>query len=99
MVLVKETPPDGAVGRAERRGRTSKHDQIAADLRADPYEWYRVGEYSSASGATTANLIRSGKRPGKDGGPNAYAPAGDFEAVADQGVVWARYVGSPPPFE
>lgn len=96
MVLVKETPPDVAVDRAERRGRKSKHDQIAADLRADPYEWYRVGEYTTSSGLTTANLIKTGKRPGKDGAMNAYAPAGDFEAVTDQGVVWARYVGSPP---
>lgn len=97
MVLVKENPPEVAVDRAAVRRRASKHDQIAADLRADPYEWYRVGEYTVSSGMTTVSLIKSGKRPGKGGNPNAYAPAGDFEAVTDEGVVWARYVGAPPP--
>jgi hypothetical protein len=86
--LVKEVPPNIA------RGRTGggRYSDIAEKLKADPGEWYRIGENLKtsqlASGINNKKLV------------DFRTDEGYFEAVSrsvnDGTSVWARYV---PPAE
>lgn len=95
MDLVWENPPEAALLRTVRGGRTSKHEEIATALRSSPGDWLRIGTYKNKVGAAgTASQIRRARGSGSGKTTaNAYEPAGAFEAVVDQCTVWARYVG------
>jgi hypothetical protein len=84
--LVKEVPPNIARGRTAE----SKYSDIADDLKADPGEWYRIGE--NLKTGTLATGINNGKLVA------FRTEEGRFEArsrTVDGSVsVWARYV--PP---
>jgi hypothetical protein len=84
--LVKEVPPNIARGRTAE----SKYSDIADDLKADPGEWYRIGE--NLKTGTLATGINNGKLVA------FRTDEGRFEArsrtVNGSVSVWARYV--PP---
>jgi hypothetical protein len=64
------------VTRPVKRERAS-HATVAAQAKAHPGEWVRVGAYSSRACATVAAwAIRDGRGPSRT---HAYAPAGAFE--------------------
>ncbi|MER7813854.1 hypothetical protein [Streptomyces sp. NPDC096153] len=74
----------------------AKHQQIAANLRANPGQWADVHTYRSRYTAMgIARCIRSNGREA-----NGYQPAGAFEAeienVEEGTLVRARYVGPVP---
>lgn len=59
----------------------------AATLRTRPRKWAFLTERSTRHGATSlASAINTGQL-------KAFRPAGDFEACARHGAVWARYLG------
>lgn len=73
----------------------TKHQKIAEKLTKRPGDWALVASYNTAASMNSmAHLIRNGKA-------KAYAPAGDFEAVArtvgSKHRVYARYVGKGRP--
>jgi hypothetical protein len=82
--VVKEIPPSIARGRTA----SAKHSDIAEKLKADPGEWYRIGE--NLKTGTLATGINNGKLAA------FRTDEGYFEAASrtlDEGVsVWARYV-------
>jgi hypothetical protein len=86
--LVKEVPPNIARGRTAE----SKYSDIAEKLKADPGEWYRIGE--NLKTGTLATGINNGKLVA------FRTDEGRFEArsrtVNGSVSVWARYV---PPSE
>lgn len=73
-----------------RRGRTSDLAVELEKLKADPNEWYRVGVFTSKSGASSVtSAIRNNKR---------VIPAGNFEYITrtteDGGsVLFAKFTG------
>lgn len=89
-----EPPPPGD----GRRGapRTRALAALAADLRAVPGAWARVGEYKTAASAiTTASLIRRGRLAAfRDAGPGAFEA--EARTVDGQARVYARFVGTTP---
>ncbi|MGW7413410.1 hypothetical protein [Streptomyces sp. NPDC054863] len=77
-------------------GKNTKHNRAAQALRARPEEWAVVQRSASpACAASAAQAIRTGRLA-------AYAPAGDFQAIARtvdgsgnvEHRVYVRYVGA-----
>lgn len=58
---------------------------IAAELRADPGEWYKLDD--PHPGVTAWGL--------RHGQPRTFEPAGAFDAVVNAKGVWLCYLGEP----
>lgn len=90
MEIVWEDPPPALV---RTQGRSGKYTAFAEALRANPEKWALLaageGEDRTEKGSKgTAQNIRRGTM--KD-----FKPKGAFEAVAEGGKIWARFVGEP----
>lgn len=89
MNIVREDPPPEVTGRRP----LGFYVDIAAKLRADPGNWYRILE--KQTNPEIAQRIKKGEIA-------AFRPAGSFEATARSGqkgtnktwTIWARYVGT-----
>lgn len=71
----------------------ASHSTVAAEAKATPGAWVRVGAYpSTATAKGVAWAIRDGRGPSRTG---VYSPAGSFEARTQLGEfdteVYARY--------
>ena len=87
-----EDPPVSKAGRAD--GRSHKHEEIAAELKANPGKWAKT--FTGVSPSYTSNI--------KNGLLKAYLPVGTFEAVSrntyrnDDGLlrgdIYVRYIGN-----
>lgn len=84
MDIEWEEPPEHVVLRT--RGAGAKYLDLALALREEPGRWAVLpGPRSEKTGSTTAALIRRGKMKAFSGGK--------YDAVADGGKIWVKYVG------